>query len=290
MNDRITAKREAARRALQLRRSLSVPREYAVNVFDIASSIGVEIQFLDLPSLEGMFYRGPDPKIILPSIRHRSRGRVAFSCAHELGHFDLGHGTRVDEYIVNRDEGPAERPLEELTADTFAATFLMPRPAVLERFHCRGLILQDASPIQIFQAATELDVGYGTLCKHLRYALELVDNSWLASRTRVTPKQLRESIAPGLHCSRLVLLDQWWPHISIDLEVGDCIAVSSAGRLEAPPSFLKLQDYSSPVILRAQTAGEVQLTIDDRQFDVRVARAGYVGLYKYRFLEEGVDE
>jgi hypothetical protein len=33
VNDRIAAQREAARRSLQLRRSLSIPREHPVNVF-----------------------------------------------------------------------------------------------------------------------------------------------------------------------------------------------------------------------------------------------------------------
>ena len=59
--DRIGVLREAMRSALQLRRSLSIPREQPINVYDVATSIGVEVTFADLPSLEGMFYRGPDP-------------------------------------------------------------------------------------------------------------------------------------------------------------------------------------------------------------------------------------
>src|ERR1700722_9206392 len=70
VNNRVVVLREAARKALLLRRSLSL--EHPVNAFDVAMSIGVEIQFMDLPSLEGMFFRGPDPKIILPSLKHRS--------------------------------------------------------------------------------------------------------------------------------------------------------------------------------------------------------------------------
>jgi hypothetical protein len=151
-------------------------------VFDVASSIGVEVQFLDLPSLEGMFYRGPDPKIILPSLKHRPRGRVVFSCAHEVGHFDLGHGTRVDKYVEKDDARRRELSLEELGADTFASTLLMPRPAVLARFSCRGWTIDAASAVDLYRVAVELDVGYGTLCKHLRHGLELVNDAWLYSR------------------------------------------------------------------------------------------------------------
>ena len=84
MNDRIAIQREAVRRALQLRRSLSIPRDHPVNVFDLASLIGVEVQYRDSPSLEGMFFRGPDPRVFLPSLKHRPRGRVVFSVRMSL--------------------------------------------------------------------------------------------------------------------------------------------------------------------------------------------------------------
>lgn len=289
MNDRIATQREAARRGLQLRRSLSIPREHAVNVFDIASSIGVEIQFLDLPSLEGMFYRGPDPKIILPSLKHRPRGRVAFSCAHELGHFDLGHGTRVDEYIGEDDDRPAELPLEELAADTFASTFLMPRPAVLSRFSCRGWTVEEVSAIELFRIAVEMDVGYGTLLKHLRYGLGMVNDVWMKSRTKFAPKTLRATIAPRSKCSRLVVLDQYWPSFPVDLEVGDCVAVSDLLQPQLPSSLRHEDDHDGRRIFRAAVPGETQAVVDGRAIAIRVARTGYCGLLKYRYLEDGDD-
>ncbi|HHK41728.1 MAG TPA: ImmA/IrrE family metallo-endopeptidase, partial [Planctomycetaceae bacterium] len=149
--------RIAMRKALQLRRMLSVPRQAPVNVYDVASATGVEVRFVDRPSLEGMFYRGPHPKILIPSWQHRPRGRIAFSCAHELGHFQLGHGTQVDEYVEESQE-PGAKSDEEFAADTFAATLLMPRQAVVERFGQRGWDLSRANPFQLFTVAGELDV------------------------------------------------------------------------------------------------------------------------------------
>jgi Zn-dependent peptidase ImmA (M78 family) len=285
VSDRIATQREAVRRSLQLRRSLSVPREYPVNVFDVATSIGVEIQFMDLPSLEGMFYRGPDPKVILPSLRHRPRGRVAFSCAHELSHFDLGHGTRVDEY-VGEDKAHREFSLEELAADTFASTLLMPRPAVLARFSCRGWTVDGASAVDLYQVAIELDVGYGTLCNHLRYRLELVNDAWMKSRAKFAPKALRAAIAPRCECARLVVLDHHWPKLPVDLEVGDCLAVPTF--LEAQlPSFLRQEtEHGGRRIFRAAVPGEWKAIVDGQPVTVRIARAGYCGQLKYRYLEE----
>lgn len=289
VNDRIATQREAVRRGLQLRRSLSIPREQPVNVFDVASSVGVEVQFLDLPSLEGMFYRGPDPKIILPSLKHRPRGRVAFSCAHELGHFDLGHGTRVDEYL-GEDGYRREFSLEELAADTFASTLLMPRPAVLSRFSCRGWKIEGATALQLYQVAAELDVGYVTLCKHLRYGLELVNEPWLKSRAKFAPKALRAEIAPQSACPRLVLLDEHWPSLPADLEVGDCLAIPAALDCQLPPCLRQEGEHDGRRILRTAQSGEMKALVGRQPVRIRIARAGYCGMLKYRYLEEGEDE
>lgn len=286
MIDRIATQREAVRRGLQLRRSLSIPREHAINVFDIASSIGVEVLFLDLPSLEGMFYRGPDPKIILPSLKHRPRGRVAFSCAHELGHFDLGHGTRVDEYVEGDDGHTEEFSLEELAADTFASTLLMPRPAVLTRFSCRGWTVEGASAIELYRVAVELDVGYGTLLEHLRHGLGLVDDAWMKIRSKFTPKALRATIAPRSECPRLVVLDQHWPKLPVDLEVGDCLAVPAVVRAHLPSSLRQEDEHDGRRIFRAATPGEMRASMESQTVTIRIARAGYCGMLKYRYLEE----
>lgn len=287
MNDRVAIQREAVRRSLQLRRSLSIPREFSVNVFDIAISLGVEVQFMDLPSLEGMFYRGPNPKVILPSFKHRPRGRVAFTCAHELGHFDLGHGTRVDEYVENEDGCRRQHSIEELAADAFAASLLMPRPAVLSRFLAHGWKVATASPVELYRAATELDVGYATLCNHMRFGLELVDDAWLKSLLKFSPKQLREMIAPNCDCTRLLIIDEHWPSVPIDLEVGECLQISAALNAQLPQLVVEDVGNNDWSIYRAAAVGESKAKIAGREFVIRISRAGFCGLLKYRYLEEG---
>jgi len=244
---------------------------------------------MNLPSLEGMFYRGPDPKIILPSLNHRPRGRVAFSCAHELGHFDLGHGTRVDEYVSAEDDHPREFSLEELAANTFASTLLMPRPAILERFSCRGWTVDEASAVDLYRVATELDAGYATLCKHLRYGLGLVNDAWMKSRAEIGPKFLRAAIAPRSECSRIVVLDEYWPKLPVDLEVGDYLAVSAVLRAHLPSSLWQEDEHDGRLILRAAVPGATKALVDGQPVAIRIARAGYCGMLKYRYLEERED-
>lgn len=286
MTNRIFLQREAVRTALQLRRSRSIPRDHPVNVYDLASAIGVQVQFLDLPSLEGMFYRGPDPKIILPSLNHRSRGRVSFSCAHELGHFQLGHGTRVDEYLEGFDES-FTKPDEEIAADTFASTLLMPRPAVLRRFECRGIRIDVASPVDVFTVACELDVGYVTLLNHLRFGLELVENKWFVERKKVAPKDIREQLVGKSGVRRVVVIDQHWPPVPVDLEVGDYVVAPPEMQIEAGEILEDVVvSFGNRRLLKASRSGKCYIGIGSNSHEIRIARAGYVGLFQYRHLAD----
>jgi hypothetical protein len=273
------------RSALQLRRSLAIAREEPVNVYDVASAIGVEVRFLDGPSLEGMFLRDPHPTVVLPSLNHRPRGRVTFSCAHEIGHFQLGHGTRVDEYF----EGDAEaRPKsdEEFAADTFGSSLLMPRQAVLQRFLVRGLEPSDADAQTLFTIAGELDVGYETLLKHMCWGLELVGDGWLKDRRRTKPKQFRGAILGSNESRRVVVAGEHWPQLPLDLEVGDYVAMPMALSVEVPALLERAPAGILWNVYRAKMPGTARISIGAASHSIRVARAGYCGLLKYRFLDD----
>jgi hypothetical protein len=42
-------------------------------------------------------------------------------------------------------------------------------------------------------------------------------------------------------------------------------------------------------IFRAAESGEMRAVIDGQPISIRIARAGYCGMLKYRYLEEGND-
>lgn len=285
MTDRVSLGRIAMRNALQLRRVLSIPREAPVNVYDVASALGVEVRFVDRPSLEGMFYRGPHPKILLPSWQHRPKGRIAFSCAHELGHFQLGHGTHVDEYIEGSLESGA-RSDEEFAADTFATSLLMPRQAVVQRFASRGWDLSSADPTQLFTVAGELDVGYSTLLKHLRYGLDLVNDGWMAPRLKISPKSIRQEVTGEAEPPRVIIVDERWSNLPIDLEVGDEVAVPVNLRVECDGLVRGVGSHGNYSRWAGARAGEADVRINSRRYRLRVARSGYCGMLKYRFLDD----
>lgn len=273
------------RSALQTRRSLSIAREEPLNVFDLAAALGVDVRFMDLPSLEGMFLKEPHPVVILPSLKHRPRGRVAFSCAHELGHFQLGHGTQVDRYLSDHQHLDS-RSAEEIAADTFASTILMPRPAVLARFCCRSIDLAGATPRQVFQVANELGVGYSTLVRHLTFGLELVTAAWFRERDRESPKSIRAEILGCDEVGEVQLLDQLSPLTPVDLEVGDVLGVPMEQPALSNSQLLPFRHAGDWQFYRAALPGRCALEIGSRKFTVRVARDGFCGDWRYRYLSD----
>ncbi|MBX3356444.1 MAG: ImmA/IrrE family metallo-endopeptidase [Phycisphaeraceae bacterium] len=284
MSPHIAAAREAMRSAFATRRALGIAREESVNIFDVAIALGVEVRFQDAPSLEGMFARDPHPLILLPSSRHRPLPRIRYSCAHELGHSQLGHGTHVAEYLDPRS-GQRDRSAEEMAADTFATSLLMPRPAVLARFASHDCSVHSASPSQLFVIAGELGVGFTTLVRHLQYGLELISAASTTALLRSSPKQIRGELSGDPSAPPLTIVGRAWPSVPVDLEVGDLLGVpmgldiSGGGMINGPSSA----EYT---FLRAERPGEFRPTIGGRQVRARVARHGFVGQLKYRYLDD----
>src|ERR1035441_5093023 len=95
MNNRQALAKSAAMRALRIRADVHAKPWEAIDVFDVAQQLGVEVRFTRISSMEGMYVRQDAPVILLSS--ERPAGRQRFSCAHELGHHAFGDGSRVDE-------------------------------------------------------------------------------------------------------------------------------------------------------------------------------------------------
>ena len=114
---------QIAAKALQTRRNyLYVAPNVPICPFNLAEAMGFDVRFVDIPSLEGM-YLADDLTILIGSLR--PEGRKNFTCAHEIGHHILGHGTAIDEILNALPDKTIEQE-----ADFFAAMLLMPLSAV----------------------------------------------------------------------------------------------------------------------------------------------------------------
>ena len=272
--------------ALRTRQAVGFGLDHAVCIYDLAGKLGVEVRFVDLPSMEGMYSPAPSPTIIISSLR--PPGRRAFTCAHELGHHRWGDGEEIDELLEQWDRPRFDA--KEFKADCFAGTLLMPKMAVSKAFAVRGWRLEESSPAQVYLVAGYFGVGYTTLIHHLRSALQILPKERAQALLRVRPRNA-QSLLLGLQMPhRVVEVDAHWIGRAVDVEVEDLIFVRSEAKSEGTciePSL----DVENGRFFRAARPGIGRLEISTAwSAFVRVSRREYVGRSMYRHLEEADDE
>jgi Zn-dependent peptidase ImmA (M78 family) len=267
-------------RAAQMRAAHGVRLEHPVCPFDIASSIGIEVRFADISSMEGVYRAGKEPLIVISSLR--PSGRQVFTCAHELGHDVFCDGDQLDELVETRRES-RKFDRKEYQADCFAAALLMPKTAVGYGFATRGWQPSLSTPAQVFTVSAWLGVGYTTLARHIA-VLDLANRAHSEWLLRSQPKNIRRQMA-GCDCPGLIIVDQHWMGRPVDVTLGDfLICPPETHCCDAP---LDVVDRSkSRVIFRAASPGEGVIGNTDFSVIVRVMRNEYVGRAVFRFLAE----
>jgi Zn-dependent peptidase ImmA (M78 family) len=287
MNERRPLAREAVRRALALRRSHAIGPNRPVQIYDLVDELGIELRFLDAPSMEGLYHREAPSVIVVSSLR--PRGRRAFTTAHELGHHVFGHGTRVDELTAQQQTAGPFRP-EEYLADTFASALLMPRAAVDWAFGTRGWTPADCTPVQLYTVACWLDVGFETLVYQLGTSLNALSRARMQQLLRANPKRIRTDVLGFDHDGDVVVADGHWRDRAIDLEVGDLAVVPADIVLEGECAEVFGAD-GDRTLLRAAASGRGRAAARDGEWSayVRVSRRGYVGRSIFRHLEDPED-
>ena len=91
-----------------------------VDPIAIAESEGIDVMARPLDKLLGAFLREERVGILLNN--QRPSGMFHMTCAHELGHFYLGHLTSTDEHLDYRSDASEA----ELEADQFAYALMAP--------------------------------------------------------------------------------------------------------------------------------------------------------------------
>jgi len=286
--------RQALRAAIRLRIQLDVPPTEALCIYDAAESLGIEVRFVDIPSMEGMYVRnsGSNSQPIILVSALRPAGRQASTTAHELGHHAFGHGTRIDEYIADADEQREGNALnsEEMIANMFAGFFLMPKAAVEHGFAARTCAPVSATPRQVFAVAGWLGVGYGTLIHHMRSSLGMLSFGEAKRLLSIQPKRIRQEILGATTPSDCFLVDQTWMGRPLDLQVGDAALVSAGVEIESSCLSLGRTTPEGLRVVEAVTTGLGRLVDSTWATFVRVRPRGFVGRSIFRHLESAEDE
>jgi IrrE N-terminal-like domain len=264
-----------AKAALKYRVDRSLGFDEPCDVFQTIANEKVDLQFVDIPSLEGMFLQEPEVRRICVCAL-RPWGRQRYTAAHELGHCILGHGTQVDTVIETRDRQPSLSD-EEILAEAFSRFVLMPPRAVAKAFGKR--LQYDARAV--LEASCWLGVGYGTLIRQMCSTLRLISESEQETLLRVKRRELCRNISgiPDLE-NDLWPLDERWRDRRVHVQLGDVIqGVCSKG-----------SGLLSPIdstVNRVECVGtETVDLISGGSVTISSSRRSFVGFYDYRYMPE----
>lgn len=149
------ASMEAAR--LHARQGTSFDRP--VDIFRTVQNLGLWLTAEPLGNLFGFYLRdGSAAGVVLNSNHPEDLQR--YTCAHELGHYILGHESHLDD---SGDVTAADRihaSVRERAAQTFAGNYLMPLGLVNRVVRNLGLAGQPLSDVDIYQISRDLEVSY----------------------------------------------------------------------------------------------------------------------------------
>lgn len=131
---------ERAARALRFELDLG---HSPMDVFDVIRRRGVALAFRDLGGDDGryIFHRGRALIVVGTNCTEASRQR--FTAAHELGHHELHRfdaNGEVDTVVIDKEVGPSRGDPREQEANSFAASLLLPREALLRLFGDRAQV------------------------------------------------------------------------------------------------------------------------------------------------------
>ena len=283
---------QALRAAFELRRSLSLTISEPIHSMELASRLGVDVRLEDCPSLEGMYLRDSRPRIFLPHSGHRPRGRLLFSCAHELGHHQLGHGTSADRYFSD-EFGVSSKSPEEIAADTFASHLLMPRQAVVKSFERRRLPINNPAPLDCFLVSQELGVGFTTLLTQMSGGLRLLSYASASSLKKQKLAELRASIWFEARSSDLFVIDKHWIAATCNVTIADFIILpeSMNNDGECVRKIANCAAYPGNAVYKVEKKGTQSLAVSDTiSVTLRVAPQAFIGTYPNSYLLEPSDE
>lgn len=269
--------------AFQVRLKAGKKLTMPISIFDFVEEYGVEVRFVNYTSLEGMFYKGKKPLILISSMR--PLGRQAFNCAHEFGHYIFEHGTKVDELNNNKEYTP-----EEYMADTFASSILMPKMAICSNIYKNKLKKNNFDPLQIYTIACLLGVGYGTLLSQMFNSVHLLTKEEYLKLNAFTVKKIKALFTGEEFGQNLIVSNEHWQDKAIDTVIGDYIITPKNTEFEGINSiWVKTTNYGELFMtIKAGTGKFVNDKINWNCY-IRSMKKEYKGRSKFRFLEDSND-
>lgn len=231
--------------------------EYPVNVSKAIDTAGLSLIRRPLPRLFGVYVEANGNRGVMVN-SNLTRATRRHTEGHELGHHEFGHRPdparecAIDGYAAAA-AGPQGRVTTqgqvEMTAEAFAAWFLMPRRAVMAALTDLG-IDRVTLPAEVYRLSLLLGTTYRATCRHL-VNIRLASRDDADQWARTPPGRLKNALAAEVG----IILDS-----TFDVDVWDLRTASSA-RVEASVGDLLI----APVDLRdaAEAAGATAVAADN---------------------------
>ena len=265
-------------KALQTRKKfLNVGANVPICPYNLAESMGFDIRFVNIPTFEGMYLA--DDGVILISA-DRPEGRKRFTCAHEIGHHILGHGTVIDEIIETGSDKKIEKE-----ADFFAGMLLMPSSAVLRVSKDLGVDFDLLEPQEAYMLSKYFGLSFTAFLTQLYFNLKLISWATYKNLKPIKLQNIKASMSPIKASGQIFVVGDWWRERAIDIEVGDFIIADNDCDFEGPQILNQLSSLDVQ-IYEAISPGISKLSNDHWGAYIRISRKNYSGMYQFRHEEE----
>jgi Zn-dependent peptidase ImmA (M78 family) len=187
----------ASRRAAEVYQSCGAAERIShegytrVDPFDVAAVANITVMLQPMQNLLGAFIREANSGILVNA--DRPAGLIHMTCAHELGHYFLGHKSTADETI---EYGAGAAAIEQ-EADWFAYQLLMPRTLIAKTMRRKGWTTQSLrDPKIVYQLSLRLGASYrATVWSLFRQQLLPLSTKETEELSRVTPQRIKREIA-----------------------------------------------------------------------------------------------
>lgn len=277
------------------------PARYPVDVSRAIDTAQLALMWRPLPRLFGIYMeaRGNRGVLVNSTMTRATRRHTA---AHELGHHELGHrpdparecaiepGSSVGHRSTGRAPGRVRAQGEiEMTAEAFAAWFLMPRKAIMAAISDLG-IGRVTSAAEAYQLSLLLGTTFRATCRHLanvRLTAQTAADAW----SGVQPGRLKHELASatGVQLSSTQDVDVWDLRTStkawVEASVGDHLILpdvlgNAAGEVPGLTAVTSAEGAAATVCTAAQTAvpipsaaHSIEIVIHDRPLGLYVPDA-----------------
>ncbi|MEN5100297.1 ImmA/IrrE family metallo-endopeptidase [Stenotrophomonas sp. TWI809] len=162
-----------------------------VDPFLIAGGEGVPVLLRPMDKLLGAFIRDEVSGILVNS--ERSAGLIHLTCAHELGHYFMGHGTTADDSM----EFGTKVERQEQEADWFAYQLLASRSLLATIMRRKGWSIQSLKhPVTLYQLSLRLGISYTATAWSLARQ-KLLHTGEVKELLKIQPIDIKQALLKG---------------------------------------------------------------------------------------------